>query len=29
MDEAHRGSAKEDSNWRKVIDYSVLRHRLG
>nr|WP_257641614.1 DEAD/DEAH box helicase family protein [Streptococcus pneumoniae] len=29
IDEAHRGSAKEDSNWRKVIDYFSSATQIG
>ncbi|WP_242259038.1 EcoAI/FtnUII family type I restriction enzme subunit R [Streptococcus thoraltensis] len=29
IDEAHRGSAKEDSNWRKVIEYFSSATQIG
>ncbi|WEJ77372.1 DEAD/DEAH box helicase family protein [Streptococcus suis] len=29
IDEAHRGSAKEDSNWRKIIDYFSSATQIG
>ncbi|HGA0493040.1 TPA: EcoAI/FtnUII family type I restriction enzme subunit R [Streptococcus agalactiae] len=29
IDEAHRGSAKEDSNWRQVIDYFASATQIG
>lgn len=29
MDECHRGSAKEDSNWRKVLEYFTLATQIG
>lgn len=29
VDECHRGSAKEDSNWRKVLEYFVSATQIG
>ncbi|WP_366535154.1 DEAD/DEAH box helicase family protein, partial [Streptococcus pneumoniae] len=29
IDEAHRGSAKENSNWRKIIDYFSSATQIG
>jgi type I restriction enzyme R subunit len=29
VDECHRGSAKEDSNWREILEYFELAYQLG
>jgi len=29
VDECHRGSAKEDSNWREILDYFAPAYQLG
>ncbi|WP_248789259.1 DEAD/DEAH box helicase family protein, partial [Escherichia coli] len=29
VDECHRGSAKEDSNWRKILEYFSPAYQLG
>lgn len=29
VDECHRGSAREDSNWRKILDYFVSASKIG
>jgi type I restriction enzyme R subunit len=29
VDECHRGSAKEDSNWREILEYFAPAHQLG
>ena len=29
MDECHRGSAKEDSNWREILEYFQPAYQLG
>ena len=29
VDECHRGSAKEDSNWRKVLEYFSSATQIG
>ena len=29
VDECHRGSAKEDSNWRKVLEYFSAATQIG
>jgi type I restriction enzyme R subunit len=29
VDECHRGSAKEDSNWRKVLEYFSTATQIG
>ena len=29
MDECHRGSAREDSNWREILEYFKPAYQLG